>query len=111
MSITTHATITTKPETFDEFHQYIKVELAMTRESAGCRSIHCSSDKETNTLKFVGVWDDIDSFNAYSERRQERSGEIIARLLAEDGMEVVFHNTDDWGYGSEYKSSDDILTL
>ena len=40
-------------------------ELAFTRGSEGCISIHTSSSKDTNTLKFAEVWNSEDDFNTY----------------------------------------------
>jgi hypothetical protein len=54
MSVTMHLTITTKEGCFDEFHALAKEELAFTRGSKGCESIHTTSSKDTNTLKFTG---------------------------------------------------------
>ena len=82
MSVTIHVTITTKEGCFDEFHALAKEELAFTRGSKGCISIHTSSSKATNTLKFAEVWKSEEDFNFYFAKRIERSGEDFSRLLA-----------------------------
>ena len=101
MSVTIHVTITTKEGCFDEFHALAKEELAFTRGSNGCFSIHTSSSRDTNTLKFSEVWETEDDFNAYFSKRVERSGEDFARLLVGPPEKVCFQ-TDDWGYGKEW---------
>ena len=63
MSVTMHITIITKEGCFDEFHALAKKELAFTRGSSGQISIHTSSSKATNTLKFVEVWESESDFN------------------------------------------------
>ena len=60
MSVTMHITIKTKDGCFDEFHSLAKEELALTRGSKGCISIHTSSSRDTNTLKFAEVWNKED---------------------------------------------------
>ena len=98
-----HVTITTKDGCFEEFYNLAKDELAFTRGSEGCQSIYTSSSKETNTLKFVEVWDNEDSFNNYFEKRVERSGADFGRLLVGPPVKECFV-TDDWGYGADWKS-------
>jgi quinol monooxygenase YgiN len=102
MTITMHVTITTKDGCFDEFHALAKEELAFTRGSEGCLSIHTSSSRDTNTLKFAEVWESENDFNTYFEKRVERSGEDFARLLVGPPEKECFQ-TDDWGYGEEWK--------
>ncbi len=104
MSVTMHITITTKDGCFDQFHALAKEELAFTRGSEGCISIHTSSSKNTNTLKFAEVWESEDHFNTYFAKRVERSGEDFARLL-EGPPEKECFQTDDWGYGKEWHKS------
>ena len=103
MSITMHVTITTKDGCFDQFHSLAKDELAFTRASEGCHSIHASSCKETNTLKFVEVWDNEDLFNKYFEKRVERSGADFQLLLTGPPEKECF-TTHDWGYGADWKA-------
>jgi len=103
MSITMHVTVTAKDGCFEEFYNLAKDELAFTRGSEGCQCIHTSSSKETNTLKFVEIWDNEDSFNNYFEKRVERSGADFERLLAGPPVKECFR-TDDWGYGSDWES-------
>ncbi len=55
MSVAMHITIITKDDCFDEFHELAKEELAFTRGSEGCISIHTSSSRDTNSLKFTEV--------------------------------------------------------
>ena len=95
-------TITTKDGCFDQFHALAKEELAFTRGSEGCISIHTSSSKDTNTLKFAEVWESEDHFNTYFAKRVERSGEDFASLL-EGPPEKECFQTDDWGYGKEWQ--------
>ena len=102
MSITMHIKITTKEGCFDDFHALAKSELAFTRGSRGCISIHTSSSRETNTLKFIEVWESEEDFNIYFEKRVERSGEDFARVLAAPPEKECFQ-TDDWGYGKDWK--------
>ena len=97
MGITTFVTLKTKEGCFDEFYNLAKVELAFTRGSKGCKSILVSTNRETNTLKFVEFWEDEASFNEYFERRVERSGADFERLLA--GLpETEHYSTEHWGY-------------
>ena len=102
MSVTIHVTITTKEGCFDEFHALAKEELAFTRGSKGCISIHTSSSKATNTLKFVEVWESESDFNTYFAKRVERSGEDFGRLLVGPPEQECFQ-TDDWGYGENWQ--------
>ena len=102
MSITMHVTITTKVDCFDEFCALAKKELAFTRGSHGCLAIHTSSSRKTNTLKFTEVWESEHHFNTYFEKRVERSGKDFERLL-EGPPEKECFQTDDWGYGKEWK--------
>ena len=102
MSVTMHITITTKDGCFDEFHALAKEELAFTRGSEGCISIHTSSSRDTNTLKFAEVWKSQEDFNNYFAKRVERSGEDFARLLVRPPEKECFQ-TDDWGYGKEWQ--------
>ena len=102
MSVTMHINQTTKDGCFDQFHALAKEELAFTRGSEGCISIHTSSSKDTNTLKFAEVWESEDHFNTYFAKRVERSGEDFARLL-EGPPEKECFQTDDWGYGKEWQ--------
>ena len=102
MSVTMHITITTKEGCFDEFHSLAKEELAFTRGSEGCMSIHTSSSRTTNTFKFSEVWRSEEDFNTYFAKKVERSGEDFARLLAGPPKKEGFQ-TDDWGYGKEWQ--------
>lgn len=102
MSVTIHGTITTKEGCFDEFHALAKEELAFTRGSKGCISIHTSSSRATNTLKFVEVWESESDFNTYFAKRVERSGEDFGRLLVGPPEQECFQ-TDDWGYGENWQ--------
>jgi len=102
MSVTMHITITTKDGCFDEFHALAKDELAFTRGFKGCISIHTSSSKDTNTLKFAEIWESEEDFNTYFEERVERSGEDFGRLLAGPPEKQCFQ-TDDWGYGEDWQ--------
>jgi quinol monooxygenase YgiN len=102
MSITMHITIKTKDGCFDEFHALAKKELAFTRASQGCLSIHTSSSRNINTLKFAEVWESENDFNTYFEKRVERSGADFARLLVGPPEKECFQ-TDDWGYGDKWK--------
>ena len=81
MSVTIHVTLTTKEGCFDEFHSLAKEELTFMRGSKGCISIHTSSSRDTNTLKFAEVWESESDFNTYFAKRVERSGEDFGRLL------------------------------
>ena len=102
MSITMHITITTKDGCFDEFHALAKEELAFTRGSEGCISIHTSSSRDTNTLKFAGDGTSEDEFDIYFAKRVERSGKDFARLLAGPPEKECFQS-DNWGYGKEWQ--------
>ena len=101
MSVTMHITITTIEGCFDEFHALAKEELAFTRGSKGCISIHTSSSRATNTLKFAEVWESESDFNTYFAKRVERSGEDFGRLLVGPPEQECFQ-TDDWGYGENW---------
>ena len=105
MTTTVHVTIKTRGDGFEPFLEYAKRDLYWTREHESCHSIHCSSDKETNTIKFVEVWDSKEAFMSYFEKRGERSGEKFAQWLEENGISFEFHNTDEWGYGTDYWAS------
>jgi len=102
MTTTVHVTVKTKADSFDAMHNYAKEDLVFTREFSGCHSIHCSSDKATNTIKMVSVWDSKEAYMAYFEKRGERSGDKFAAWLEPDGITLEFHTTDDWGYGADY---------
>ena len=102
MSVTMHITITTKDGCFDEFHALAKEELAFTRGFKGCISIHTSSSKDTNTLKFAEIWETEEDFNTYFTKRVERSGEDFGRLLAGPPEKECFQ-TDDWGFGKDWQ--------
>ena len=83
-------------------HALAKEELAFTRGSKGCISIHTSSSKATNTLKFAEVWESESDFNTYFAKRVERSGEDFGRLLVGPPEQECFQ-TDDWGYGENWQ--------
>ena len=102
MPVIMHITITTKDGCFDEFHALAKEELAFTRGSEGCMSIHTSSSRGTNTLKFAEVWKSEEDFYTYFAKRVERSREDFARLLAGRPEKECFQ-TDDWGYGKDWQ--------
>ena len=102
MSVTMHITITTKNRCFDEFHALAQEEPAFTRGSEDCMSIHTSSTRNTNTLKFAEVWKSEEDFSTYFAKRVERSREDFARLLARPPEKECFQ-TDDWGYGKEWR--------
>ena len=97
MGITTFVTLITKDGCFDEFYNLAKEELAFTRQSKGCKSILVSTNRETNTMKMVQFWDDEASFDAYFEKRVERSGADFARLL-EGPPEKEHFFTENFGY-------------
>ena len=66
MSVTMHCTLKSKDGCFDEFYNLAREELAFTRGSEGCVSIQTSSSKETNTFKFIEIWEnEEDFFNRY----------------------------------------------
>ena len=97
MAITTFVTLKTKDGCFEEFYNLAKKELAFTRKSKGCKSILVSTNRETNTLKFVEFWDNEVSFREYFEQRVERSGADFERLL--EGLpEIEHYATQNWGY-------------
>ena len=97
MGITTFVTLVTKDGCFDEFYNLAKQELAFTRQSRGCKSILVSTNRETNTMKMVQFWEDEASFDAYFEKRVERSGADFARLL-EGPPEKEHFFTENFGY-------------
>ena len=102
MSVTMHCTLKSKDGCFDEFYDLAREELAFTRGSEGCMSIQTSSSKETNTFKFIEIWENEDFFNRYFEKRVQRSGADFERLLV-GPPEIERCITDDWGYGDEWK--------
>ena len=102
MSVIMHITITTEYDCFDDLQALAKEELAFTRGLKGCIPIHTSSSKDTNTLKFAEVWESVENFNTYFEKRVERSGEDFGRLLVGPPGKECFQ-TDDWGYGKEWQ--------
>ena len=104
MSVTVHITITTNDGCFDEFHALAKEELAFTRGSKDCISIHTSSWKATNTLKFAETWESEEDFNTYFEKRVERSVEDFGRLWAGLAEKECFR-PDDWDYGKEWQNN------
>ena len=93
------------------------IEIKDHRLTTGTKVIHTSDDPigldnnkeyfvyvvDVNTLKFVEIWDNEDSFNNYFEKRVERSGADFERLLAGPPVKECF-TTDDWGYGLDWKS-------
>ena len=104
MPTTVYVTIKTKADGFDDMYKYVRSDLYWTREYEGCRAIVGeASDKDTNTIKFVEVWDSKEAFMAYFEKRGERSGEKFALWVEEDGISFEFLSTDDWGLGSDYE--------
>ena len=97
-----HMTITTKGGCFDVFFALGKEQITFTRVSQGCLSIHTSSSRDTNTLKFAEVWENEEDFNTYFAKRVERSGDDFGRLLLGPPEKECFQ-TDDWGYGKEWR--------
>ena len=97
MGITTFVTLVTKDGCFDEFYNLAREELGFTRQSKGCKSILVSTNRETNTMKMVQFWEDEASFDAYFEKRVERSGADFARLL-EGPPEKEHFSTENFGY-------------
>ena len=102
MSVTVHVTIRTKEGCFDDFYALAKSELAFTRGFDGCHAVYTSSSKDTNTLKFIEIWDSEDAFDVYFAKRAERSGEDFAKLLEGPPTKECFQ-TDNWGYGPDWK--------
>ena len=90
-------TIKTKDGCFDEFYDKTKEELTSTRQSKGCKSILISTDRDANTIKMVQFWDDEASFDAYSEKRIERSGADFERLLVAPPVKGICL-TENFGY-------------
>ena len=83
MSVTVIVTIEAKPDAYKEFMALAKDELAFTRSSEGCRSIHVSTDADTNILKLVQFWENKELFMSYFEKRVERSREVFEKALHE----------------------------